>query len=348
MGDGSLSQDEIDALLQGADDIGSMGAAQGPADTGSASGSLSMSDQAVLRDALNGIAGAVAPSLSGYLGGKNLIISNPVIDVRQRDALVRDFSGRFVQISMDYSGRANGKNLVVFKFPDAGVISSLMMGDESGMSPETLTEAHQSTIQEFTNQFLSTVATQFGTRLGGGISTTPAAVSIVEDPSELQIPYGEAVRVTYDFAIQGILTSKLYHFMDAGLASTLVRSGASQQQAQQQFAPQQGQQVGISPVKFPPLDERGIQSSVGDISILLDVPMTLTVELGRTSKLVQEILGLGEGSIIELDKLAGEPVDLLVNGKLIAKGEVVVIDENFGVRVTDIVSPDQRLTSLNG
>jgi flagellar motor switch protein FliN/FliY len=85
---------------------------------------------------------------------------------------------------------------------------------------------------------------------------------------------------------------------------------------------------------------------VGDISLLLDVPMTLTVELGRTTRLVQEILGLGEGSIIELDKLAGEPVDLLVNGKLIAKGEVVVIDENFGVRVTDIVSPDERLTSL--
>ena len=105
-------------------------------------------------------------------------------------------------------------------------------------------------------------------------------------------------------------------------------------------------QVGISPVKFPPLDE-GIPPSVGgNISLILDVPMTLTVELGRTTQLVQDILGLGEGSIIELDKLAGEPVDLLVNGKLIAKGEVVVIDENFGVRVTDIVSPADRLAGL--
>jgi flagellar motor switch protein FliN/FliY len=67
------------------------------------------------------------------------------------------------------------------------------------------------------------------------------------------------------------------------------------------------------------------------------------VELGRTKKYIKELLGLGEGSIIELDKLAGEPVDLLVNGKLIAKGEVVVIDENFGVRVTDIVSSIDRL-----
>jgi flagellar motor switch protein FliN/FliY len=75
----------------------------------------------------------------------------------------------------------------------------------------------------------------------------------------------------------------------------------------------------------------------------MDVQMSVTVELGRTKMYIKDILGLGEGSIIELDKLAGEPVDLLVNGKLIAKGEVVVIDENFGVRVTDIVSPTDRI-----
>jgi flagellar motor switch protein FliN/FliY len=80
-----------------------------------------------------------------------------------------------------------------------------------------------------------------------------------------------------------------------------------------------------------------------NISVLMDVQMQLSVELGRTRKKISEILSFGEGSIIELDKLAGEPVDVLVNGKLIAKGEVVVIDENFGVRVTEIVSPNSRL-----
>ena len=99
-------------------------------------------------------------------------------------------------------------------------------------------------------------------------------------------------------------------------------------------------------MRFPPLGE-GMQSvPTGNINLLLDVPMTLTVELGRTRQLVKDILGLGEGSIIELDKLAGEPVDLLVNGKLIARGEVVVIDENFGVRVTDIVSPAERIAKM--
>jgi flagellar motor switch protein FliN/FliY len=84
----------------------------------------------------------------------------------------------------------------------------------------------------------------------------------------------------------------------------------------------------------------------GNIGLLMDVSMQLTVELGRTKMLIKDILGMGEGTIVELDKLAGEPVDLLVNGKLIAKGEVVVIDENFGVRVTDIISPMERISSL--
>ena len=75
----------------------------------------------------------------------------------------------------------------------------------------------------------------------------------------------------------------------------------------------------------------------GNIGLLMDVTITVTVELGRARLSIKEILSLGEGSIIELQKLAGEPVDLLVNGKLIARGEVVVIDECFGVRVTEIV-----------
>ncbi|HLR41969.1 MAG TPA: flagellar motor switch phosphatase FliY [Pseudogracilibacillus sp.] len=84
-----------------------------------------------------------------------------------------------------------------------------------------------------------------------------------------------------------------------------------------------------------------------NLDMLLDIPLSVTVELGRTKKNIEEILDLTQGSIIELDKLAGEPVDVLVNNKLIAKGEVVVIDENFGVRVTDIVSPRDRLMKLN-
>lgn len=88
------------------------------------------------------------------------------------------------------------------------------------------------------------------------------------------------------------------------------------------------------------------QAEARNLNMLLDIPLQVTVELGRTKRSVKEILELSSGSIIELDKLAGEPVDILVNSRLIAKGEVVVIDENFGVRITDILSQADRLNNI--
>jgi len=102
----------------------------------------------------------------------------------------------------------------------------------------------------------------------------------------------------------------------------------------------------VQALQYPNL-QQGISSmEQGNIGLIMDVYMEMTVELGRTKKQIKEILGMGEGTIIELDKLAGEPVDILVNHKPIAKGEVVVIDENFGVRVTEILSPIERVSDL--
>lgn len=97
---------------------------------------------------------------------------------------------------------------------------------------------------------------------------------------------------------------------------------------------------------FSAFDDPAPMRSGRNLDLLLDIPLQLTVELGRTKKLIRDILDFGPGSIIELDALAGEPVDILVNHKLIARGEVVVIDENFGVRVTDIISPAERIARL--
>ncbi len=100
----------------------------------------------------------------------------------------------------------------------------------------------------------------------------------------------------------------------------------------------------VQSLQFPGLQAGMGTMEQGNIGLIMDVYMEMTVELGRTKKQIKEILGMGEGTIIELDKLAGEPVDILVNHKPIAKGEVVVIDENFGVRVTEILSPIERVT----
>ncbi|MFD2409573.1 flagellar motor switch phosphatase FliY [Paenibacillus rhizoplanae] len=111
--------------------------------------------------------------------------------------------------------------------------------------------------------------------------------------------------------------------------------------------PAQGRNVNVQPVQFANLSAGAFGNiDENNLNLLMDIPLKVTVELGRTQKQIKDILEMSQGSIIELDKLAGEPVDILVNNKLIAKGEVVVIDENFGVRVTDIVSQWDRIQKL--
>lgn len=106
-------------------------------------------------------------------------------------------------------------------------------------------------------------------------------------------------------------------------------------------------QVQVQQAQFASFESPSLnQSESQNLNLLLDIPLQVTVELGRTQRSVKEILEMSSGSIIELDKLAGEPVDILVNSRLIAKGEVVVIDENFGVRITDILSQTERLNNL--
>jgi len=104
--------------------------------------------------------------------------------------------------------------------------------------------------------------------------------------------------------------------------------------------------------KVPPLDQfessdpANHQENPINLEVLMDVPVTLSMEIGRTSLNIRSLLQLNQGSIVELDRLAGEPLDVLVNGTLIARGEVVVINEKFGIRLTDVISPAERLRKL--
>jgi flagellar motor switch protein FliN/FliY len=119
------------------------------------------------------------------------------------------------------------------------------------------------------------------------------------------------------------------------------------QQPSPGFGEMPNRNVNVQPVQFGNLQSGSVaHTDETNLGLLLDIPLKVTVELGRTQKVIKDILELSQGSIVELDKLAGEPVDILVNNKLIAKGEVVVIDENFGVRVTDIVNQWERIQKL--
>jgi len=98
--------------------------------------------------------------------------------------------------------------------------------------------------------------------------------------------------------------------------------------------------------EFSELKKTGVVAAPNNLDFILDIPLEVTVELGRTNMPIYDLLQLGQGSIIELNKMAGEPLEILVNQKLIAKGEVVVVNEKFGIRLTDVVSPKERIEKL--
>ncbi len=107
-----------------------------------------------------------------------------------------------------------------------------------------------------------------------------------------------------------------------------------------------GQQVTTAPAVFNEISGGAGAAAGQDLDLIMDIPVQLTVELGRTRIPIKNILQLAQGSVIELDALAGEPMDVLVNGCLIAQGEVVVVNEKFGIRLTDVVTPSERIRRM--
>jgi len=181
-------------------------------------------------------------------------------------------------------------------------------------------------------------------------------IGSVEDPAPAPAAAAAPAKAEQEAAVQQ--TAAAAPASNAPPAYNAPPAAAFQLPAEQ-FAPPMGQpgpntygqamgrNVNVQPVQFANFNQAPFhQPDDTNLNLLLDIPLKVTVELGRTQKQIKDILELSQGSIIELDKLAGEPVDILVNNKLIAKGEVVVIDENFGVRVTDIVSQWDRIQKL--
>ena len=181
-------------------------------------------------------------------------------------------------------------------------------------------------------------------------------------PLEILLPLEVAKKIADD--VHAVVAGKKEKEQPAPSAQPQQQAKQAPQQPPQPAAPQQQSfggagepapsfgnvydqsSVDVRPAEFVPLTQKSLSGFGSKIDLVADIPVRVTVELGRTRKNIADILNMTPGSVIELDKMAGEPVDVLVNSKLIAKGEVVVIDENFGVRITEIVSSAGRVHSL--
>jgi flagellar motor switch protein FliN/FliY len=381
MSDGALSQDEIDSLLAGLDP--SSGGS--PSQKASQAASTGPELQA-FNSILAGLSDTHAQTVS-MMTGKDATFSKPQLDMSSRDGMLPSLPDEILAITVNMVGGIPGDHLFLLPKDTALKIASLANQDETldnldemGISvvSECVSSLTGSAINAFTektgNRSIQTEVASgaFGPK---AIARFPAgdfvrvAYDITIDGSPFKLWEVYSHTFVKDIAASSGMQAPSQQQMNAGGMGMGMGGqmpfgggqGGGQQMGYQQpmyqqpmMMQQQGMYQGammaqpnVQPVQFANLGlSHGSQES-GNIGLIMDVYMELTVELGRTKKLIKDILGIGEGTIIELDKLAGEPVDILVNHKLIAKGEVVVIDENFGVRVTEIVSPMERMADMS-
>ena len=265
-------------------------------------------------------------------------------------------AGSYFMSNFSVTGFINGSAALMVKEKDASIIADLLIGQDGTNAPEKMTELHLSAFGEVVHQLGEAFAQAVQKSGGTKISFQPNQMSS-QDPSGVEAwlnQLGPNVTVfSFGLSSQDLLSGDIYFYLPESTASRLgdgagKSAGSKPAGSFQQGAPPQATPTRSGGVVMQQLENEfsGSAKVGGNIALLMDVPLKLTVELGRTTKLVKEILALAPGSVVELDKLAGEAVDILVNEKLIAKGEVVVIDENFGVRITEIINPEERLSAV--
>lgn len=358
MTDNGLSQEEIDALMGGSSSINNY------------SDILTSEHIDALGEIGNISFGSSATALSELLRHKTEI-TTPAVSVITCEELAMEFTNPYVSVKVNYIEGIIGENVLIIDMKDAAIIANLMMGgDGLNVSADNIGEMELSAVQEAMNQMMGKSATSMSMIFNKRVDISPPETMLLDinnNQGTENLPGDEPlVKISFQLKIGDLIDSEVMMLLKADFAKELVDNLLNQSipEPAQKPVPQQ-ETKSVQPTHKPEVRQAGktvvpsvqpaifsdfptgpISEGENSLDLLYDIPLQISVELGRTKRSVQEILELRNGSIIELDRLAGEHVDILVNDKLIAKGEVVVIEENFGVRVTDIISPKDRMKKI--
>lgn len=341
----ALSQEEIDALLKGA----SAGGAIEP----DSARSLTVNPRQA--QALNVYAGLAAHTLSEMVG---TFLATTAKFVPQRPGPVSchdaatTINGKVVIAKLAYHGKLYGETAFIFPQGDACRIGGTMVGDPAVTE---YADMAADAFQEVMNTVLGNLNSSLGHAIGTTIANTPLQIEAVLANSEaLSASLGgqeQMVLQPYDMTVGDIIQGRCWQLISSNLlesieslAAPVPTPAAPKPAAARETQPT----LKAAPVQFDALSDEGPASMTApaNLDLLMDIELEVRVELGRSDLKIRDVLKLGNGSVVELDKLAGEPVDLLVNDVIFAKGEVVVIDENFGVRITDILSLTDRVKTF--
>ena len=420
MSDAVLSQEEINALLNGSLGGGSSSiadaspapssvppAAPMPSSAGSAA-NFTEEDINQLTEVAKLALGATSSVVQMFVNQQNAEIALEQVRVISYSDLVRECaSDEYLVLKIAYIEGFDGLTYLVLKKSTVAIIGDLAMGG-SGLNVE-FQEMHISANQEMLNQMMGKTTTSLAEIFKKRVDISPPTPEMINfskgTPADMPDFHEGAdfLRIGYNLKLGDVAITEMIQLYPADFALLMAhelnkpaKEPPKPQVAppppnagmppmmdpmQQQPIPGQipgqmpgmmpnmgmpmpGQMPGMmpnmgmpmpgqmpnmfqgSPAEFGMLQMPGGIGLQSNIDLLLDVPLEITVELGRTRMLIKDVLELGIGSVVELNKLAGESVEVFVNNKLIAKGEVVVIDENFAVRITNIINPQDRLQAL--
>lgn len=371
---GKLSQEEIDTLLRGA-----------KPEVKEPGYDLTEEQRDAIGEIGNISFGTAATTLSSLLG-QRVDITTPKVDVLQMEQVASDFPRPYVVVTVEYTSGLTGVNALAIQMNDAKTIADLMMGGDGTQVAEELNDLHLSAVSEAMNQMMGGAATALSDMFQRPIHISPPTVRFVDLSSGERPDLGSEdwiVNTAFRLRVGQLIDSSIMQWTPVHFATDLLALAGAAYDAQTghqrqgttpelpYHSPHRNEttsahadereekaipvtrqdtsgtpDINIQRPEFQELTQPARTVNPRNLSLLYDVNLNITVELGRTKRPIREILELTPGSIVGLDKLAGEPVDILVNHKLIATGEVVVIDENFGVRITDIISPEERVRSF--
>lgn len=320
-----------------------------------------------------------ATTLSSILNHR-VSITTPRVTKIRFSSLMEGIKTPKVATTVEYKEGVIGTNLMLLQVRDASIIADLMMGGPGNAKEDAeFGDLELSAVAEAMNQMIGSASTSMATMINCKVDILPPKVKLWGEPDNISYdgidPDSIVYRISFNLEVDGLIESEIMQIftkeMVNDIAAVMVADKATvvndrevpaeeqpapaadpipqsqpQTQPQTQVAPQPKQPpVEVSQPSFQTLDGHA-QVEGDNLDLLMDIPLNLSVVLGTSKKSVRDILSFNTGSVIELDKLTDEPLDILLNGKLIAQGEVVVINDNFGVRITNILSQSQRINNM--
>lgn len=322
--------------------------------------------------------GSASTTLSEILSQK-VNITSPKVKIVTKAELFNSFAVPYLVIKVDFSEGISGYNLLIIRLEDAATIASLMMGGDGTPLNEEITEMEISAASEAMNMMIGTAATSLSQMFHRPINISPPQSTLLRSKDDPLSHPPEKIEdtivvVSFNMAIGELVDTEIMQIM--AVATAKEEAGLLLMDLLGDAEPVvQPEPVTKEPVIFePPVEKyspepiysnsspvtpepQGIQQPVPkvqtlgsleqrNLELILDIPLKVSVVLGKTKRPIKDVLKIAPGSVVELNTMANEPVEVLVNGTLVATGEVVIVNENFGVRITNIISPMERIKRL--